>query len=157
MTYYEESLLQVEWTNQHGCGADHDKVDCEIVLQFMCHPLLRDGVTTETIDEATKDSTDRGMHETFEYYDKCQKRNRNRGLWIADQNRGQNANAKTTRQDNGGTYGFECAEERDYYPYWHPSPWRDIAILTADANRCNYFKTESQNVKGLICAYSHIP
>jgi len=64
------------------------------------------------------------MHEPFDYYNDCQTRQRNLGLFTADRvslgdlppNGG---SATQTRQNNGGTqYGFECPEERDYYPYW---------------------------------------
>lgn len=40
------SLLQVEWTAQHGCGQGHPNVDCDVVLQYMCSPKLRDGIET---------------------------------------------------------------------------------------------------------------
>lgn len=45
-------------------------------------------------------------------------------------------------------FGFECPEERDYYPYWHPTMWYDAAVLTSDTTRCSYYVRESENVKG---------
>jgi hypothetical protein len=160
MTYYYGSLLQVEWTIQHGCGPDHPNVECELVLQYMCGDYVRDGTTTDTISQATMNLTDSngnyiyGMHEPFDYYNDCQTRQRNLGLFTADRvslgdlppNGG---SATQTRQNNGGTqYGFECPEERDYYPYWHPTPWKDIAVITSNPGRCSWYQSESQNVKG---------
>jgi len=85
--------------------------------------------------------------EPHEWYDKCQARNRNNGLFTADQNVNQNR-ATHTRQNPGGTRrGYECPEERDYYPYWHPTPWKDIIIMTKHTDRCGNYKAESFNVK----------
>jgi len=155
MTYYEKSFLQIEWTNQHGCGQGHANVDCDVIIQYMCDPILRDGQTTNTITQATKDEKDAsgnfvyGMHENYPNYRKCQSRSRNQGVFAADQgNLGTGAPATRTRQDNAGTqYGFECPEERDYYPYWHPTPWKDIVVFTANPARCDYFRKHSQNVE----------
>jgi hypothetical protein len=60
----------LEWTNQHGCGEDESKLNCNIVIQYMCQSngtnadypsrgskteevegrtlYLRDGVSTDT-------------------------------------------------------------------------------------------------------------
>ncbi|XP_020892365.1 protein DD3-3 [Exaiptasia diaphana] len=129
---------------------------CDVILQYMCGGNIRDGVTTGTIPEnpvlckkfdCNKDLR-YGMHEDYDYYQNCKHRNRNLGLFLADQRLKGNS-AKYTRQNNGGTRrGYECPEERDYYPYWHPTPWKDIAVLTNDASRCNMYLEESENVKG---------
>eukprot|EP00742_Colponemidia_sp_Colp-10_P005362 GILJ01005730.1.p1 GENE.GILJ01005730.1~~GILJ01005730.1.p1 ORF type:complete len:1207 (-),score=135.75 GILJ01005730.1:170-3724(-) len=155
MQFYAGSVLQIEWTNQHGCGRAQGNTRCMVVIQYACEdtmPNLRDGNTTTTIpnNNVTSQELRYGQQETYDYYQKCSQRLRNGGLFVADQSLGQFATS--TRQSPGNTrHGFECNEERDYYPYWHPSPWRDIAILANDLSLCDYWLSNSQNVqnKGL--------
>jgi hypothetical protein len=159
MSYVEGSILPIQWTSQHGCGGPH--VTCTEIIQYMCSDnkgpatdLIRDGTTTQTIpDDATAynqkngDGTyTYGMNENYQYYQDCKNRERNKGLFIADQK--PNGAAINTRQNpNGNRFGFECTEERDYYPYWHPSPWKDIAVLVPTLEHCAFYQAESQNVK----------
>jgi hypothetical protein len=170
MTYYEGSQLSIEWTNQHGCGSN-PKMVCNMVVQYMCGTTaddgltqIRDGTTTDTIPDdptqaVTMDTTvtpnqyKYGMHESYQSYQDCKTRNRNKGLYIADRAAEGNlvdarASAIYTRQNNNGARnGFECPEERDYYPYWHPSQWKDIAVLASNKDFCDFYKANSQNTK----------
>lgn len=151
MKYYEGSILPIEWTAQHGCGGPH--VSCNEIIQYMCDPSIRDGTETTTIPDDANTYNDQtngvykyGMNEGYSYYQDCKTRERNKGIFTADQNVGKNA--INTRQNPGGTrYGFECTEERDYYPYWHPSPWKDIVVMTGRTEDCPFYQAESQNVK----------
>ncbi|EFC46167.1 hypothetical protein NAEGRDRAFT_83081 [Naegleria gruberi] len=163
MYYYEGSELYLEWTSQHSCG-EHNNY-CEMVIQYMCNDTVvgtdadygdyyavRDGIptdanddATDTISEATQNDLRYGAHEQFQNYFKCSKRLRNSGLYIADRNLG--SQATSTRQNNGAErFGFECTEERDYYPYWHTSPWVDIAVYTSNTSMCQWYQENSQNV-----------
>ena len=54
-----------------------------------------------------------GLHEPPEFYEACP-----------------NKNDQTLR------YGFECEEERRYWPYWRENPWTDVATLTNDISGC---------------------
>lgn len=152
--YYEGSILPIEWTNQHSCADPNNH--CEMIFQYMCGDSVRDGTTTQTIpvnpvlckNYDCNNDVRFGMHEDFDYYTNCKYRSRNKGLFTADQKLKRDA-AIYTRQNPGGTRrGYECPEERDYYPYWHPTPWKDIAILTNDVSRCKLYQSESENVKG---------
>lgn len=92
--------------------------------------------------------TDRVLQEPFEWYDKCRVRERNKGLFTADQNVNNNQGSTATRQNpNGQRRGYECPEERDHFPYWHPSPWVDIMVYSKNASMCDYYKKESFNTK----------
>jgi len=171
LTYYEGSKLAVEWTNQHACG--NSNTHCNIVLQYMCTSddakadpslIIRDGTSTTAIQTSSDptqganyynfiDPTNPGvyvygMNEPLSYYRACTARSRNKGLFVATQNLNDGAGAGATRQNpNADRYGFECQEERDYYPYWHPSPWKDIAVFADHKSQCKWYQSESQNVK----------
>jgi hypothetical protein len=70
------------------------------------------------------------MHENFSEYNYCRARERNGGLFVSTQKL-KGKSAIFTRQNNDGSrFGLECPEERDYWPYWGRSSWKDIAILS---------------------------
>lgn len=92
-----------------------------------------------------------GVHENMQYYlARCVLTSRNRGLYTADQQLNGNDARFTRQENNGNRHGFECTEERDYYPWWQPSPWVDIAVLVSHAEnwqqQCAYYQKNSQNV-----------
>jgi hypothetical protein len=165
LKYMVGSELTTMWTSQHSCGSANN--ECQIVVQAMCNPVgatpqgvpvdtnansvgegpVRDGTDNGTPDPNNPDA-DTGLHEPASFYSDCAARDRNKGLYTADQNMNNGAGAVATRQNpNGNRSGQECSEERDYYPYWHPSPWKDLAVLTNNLALCDYYKQESQNVK----------
>ena len=174
MIFYENSILGIEWTAQHGCGGserggpkspedDPNHLNCNMVLQYTCNtdPVvvgnnefalnveLKDGRNTGTPNAAgsyndvtsgtTKNQNDndgRGRHESEGWYYECQRRARNKGLFLADQKLNGNDMTRTRQNPNGNRRGLECPEERDYYPHWLPSPWIDIAYLTDQVEDC---------------------
>lgn len=97
----------------------------------------RDGVPIDVNDAATDTINDDeasaipntaatrryGMHENYDFYQLCQRTERNKGLYTADQQINRNDQRGTRQNPNGNRRGLECPEERDYYPWWHPSPW----------------------------------
>jgi len=169
LVYYEGSIVQIEWTNQHGCGGnsidDPALQNCNIVLQYACDNTntdpamalaLRDGTTTNQIN-TDGTTANEGIHESVEYYRECSTRSRNQGLFTADQNLNGNTARFTRQNPNGGRSGLECAEERDYYPYWLPTPWVDIAYLTDRMDFCTangYIASTSQNSSPRYKCYS---
>lgn len=108
---------------------------------------LRNGVNTNTpndpdnINQARQtfnNNNNDGVARTEgeEYYAYAKNRDRNQGLFTADQNL-QGDDQTKTRQNPGGTRrGLEVPEERDYFPWWYPSPFRPVAIMSNDVTEC---------------------
>ena len=96
-----------------------------------------------------------GMNENLEYYEACKRRARNSGLFVADQRLRGNTAIYTRQNPNGERFAYECPEERDYYPYWSPTKWVDIAILTNNVSQCEFYRAESENVKSRF--YCSVP
>mmetsp|Transcript_122180 Transcript_122180/g.239865 ORF Transcript_122180/g.239865 Transcript_122180/m.239865 type:complete len:1043 (+) Transcript_122180:57-3185(+) len=140
-------------------------------------PIDSNDAATDTIPDneesaiANTDATRRyGMHESYDQYQLCQRTQRNKGLYTADQRINRNDQRGTRQNPNGNRRGLECPEERDYYPWWHPSPWIDIAVLSDSAGddvcystnvesctkRCQYYmnNTMNWNPKG-YCDVNH--
>lgn len=170
MEYYGGSLLPIRWTSQHNCGENND---CQFIIQYACEGQLgqniRDGypqntngnTCTQTIPEEPDSQITNpekyGKNEDYAYYQRCKDRERNHGLFTADQRLRGNSAIYTRQNPNGNRYGFECPEERDYYPYWGESDWRDIAILTSDTSRCDYYFNQSRcNIEKQDCVGASI-
>mmetsp|Transcript_19565 Transcript_19565/g.32167 ORF Transcript_19565/g.32167 Transcript_19565/m.32167 type:complete len:801 (-) Transcript_19565:50-2452(-) len=106
---------------------------------------------TKTIDNNPEDQDNyqHGRMESWQFYQFCTNVSRNKLLFTADQlsPTSSKTSARSTRQNpNGNRYGLECPEERDYYPWWNPSPWMDIAVVTSNVEKCNKDVLESQNI-----------
>lgn len=127
---------------------------------------IRDGATTNTpstltnaADATTVDANvDKGHHESEMYYFECQTRSRNKGLFLADQTLNGQSAQYTRQNPNGNRRGLECPEERDYYPYWSPSPWKDVVILTDHvAQKCNADGTYNGNSQNTVKVRKCVP
>ena len=181
LKYVAGSELSVELSTSHGCGVRD--AACVIVVQYMCNPgattppglptdttnantgvstaegPVRDGTVSDTPDPNNADANS-GLHEPASFANDCLDRERNKGLDAMGQSVSNSRGAMATRQNpTGDRYGNECSEEASYHPYWHPSPWKDVAIITNAVSVCDYYKTESQNVKAknycTISAYNN--
>ena len=94
--------LEIMWTNQHGTGPKtDDRVETQVILQYMCQPFSKLKVTDVnkdfklyTIRNGGNRNTqrfnvnqredrlirkDRGLHEPKEYYHAYVRRDRNKG------------------------------------------------------------------------------
>lgn len=161
MNYYTDTVIPIRWTSQHNCGENND---CQFIIQYACQDELGIGVRngypqnsngntcTNRVPEqpdqtlqSSGDNIDRyGINEDYAYYQRCKNRQRNPYLFTADQRLRGSSSIYTRQNPNGNRYGFECPEERDYYPYWSESDWIDIAVLTTNTSRCSYYESNSR-------------
>lgn len=154
MNYFVGETVPICWTNQHSCGNLQMK-NCDLIVQYACDAKMRDGTVTRTIPDQPLECRDfncdtdvkYGRHESYASYQRCKGTMRNTGLFTSGQNL-KGTSAKYTRQNpNGARRGYECPEERDYYPYWGASMWKDLAVMTNQSGRCKRYQETSQNVQ----------
>ena len=155
MKYYTDSFLDIRYTTQHACGIQNQ---CEIIIQYACN--MRNGdpssclgnTCTNTMPDniLNINNTIYGYHESYQSYQNCKLRPRNLNLYTGDKVLQGLTSIYTRQNPNGNRYGFECPEERDYYPYWNESVWKDIAILTSNLSMCSYYRNTTNNMN-LTC------
>ncbi|CAM9102097.1 unnamed protein product, partial [Ectocarpus fasciculatus] len=165
------SKVECEIVLQYAC---EDTLDPKVANFWPYHfrsgsniAAPRDGVPRDSNDAATDTIPDTaaaatpdgvenrryGMHESYDYYQLCQRTERNKGLYTADQNVRRTDRRGTRQNPNGNRNGLECPEERDYYPWWAPSPWVDIAVLTDQADEEEICNADSASCSSVRCTY----
>ena len=135
------------WTTKKGgentesFGKQHFRSGDHVAAPRDGVPRDSNDAATDTIPDneesaipSTKETRRFGMQENRDYYEICQRTERNKGLYTADQAVKRNDRRGTIQNPNGNRHRFECPEERDYYPWWAPSPWVDIAVLSDRAD-----------------------
>lgn len=177
MSYQEGSELRMTWTSQHGCGQamnncnmviqfacdnnDKDETNYDSLSDkgLGIRAQLHNGGNTNQPNEpgninnagntfANNNNNNRGRHESEEFYAMCEARERNKGLFTADQKLKGHSQIYTRQNPNGNRRGLECPEERDYFPHEFPSIWRDIAWIGNDVDYCkSNIAPFSQNVR----------
>ena len=87
MVFYTGETIPISWTNQHSSGKYQLK-ETELILQYTCDPLMRDGTTTNTIPDDPENCQDfncdtdveYGRHESWASYQYCKATSRNKGM-----------------------------------------------------------------------------
>merc|ERR1719499_2645436 len=127
---------------------------------------LKNGLNTNTPNDPnnirdiaqTKQNNDNNNNfrtESEEYYAFAKNRERNQGLFTADQNLQGNDQTKT-RQNPGGTRrGLEVPEERDYFPWWQPTIWRPMMIVHNNMEECQ--RHMASNSSAVETKYACVP
>jgi len=127
---------------------------------------LKNGLNTNTPNDPnnirdisqTKQNNDNNNNfraESEEWYVFAKNRERNQGLFTADQNLQGNDQTKT-RQNPGGTRrGLEVPEERDYFPWWQPTIWRPLFIYHNNLDECE--RHMASNSSAVETKYACVP
>lgn len=129
--------------NNNGVDIDNDNLSQGLGIRMGLHNGGNTGTPGETANFDNVQTTynqnnnnNRGRHESEEFYTFCRRRQRDTGLFLADQKLKGNSQKYTRQNPNGNRRGLECPEERDYFPWPHPSPWRDLFWIGHDYEYC---------------------
>jgi len=104
----DDTLKSVRDGYPSGALQDADENNANYDPKYMKASFQRnngDGTNTIPVDAQSAVDTEYGMHESFDYYQKCSNVERNHGLYNADRRLG--CDARYTRQQpNGNRYGY---------------------------------------------------
>ena len=133
--------VEIMWTNQHGTGPKtDDRVETQIILQYMCQPFPEGKMTTSDVNTAFEFHTirngqrintqsfsngvrenhyirrDYGLHEPANYYQAYYRRERQKGDSTIKRTWGRAWGSYTAGSGSGGGGGYIKGVFRDAHP-----------------------------------------